>query len=85
MDTTTKIIGYGLGKYILIPLVMAIGAGLWAFLKQQKDDLPKKYDQYKKDKIKNEYRKELEKEALIAKLKKEVRDEMEESTKNNIS
>jgi len=81
MDTVTKIVSYGVGKYILIPIFIAICAGIWAFLKEQKEELPKKIEKYKQEKIKNDYRKELEREELIKKLKNEVREEMKNKNK----
>jgi len=74
--TVTKVVTYAVGKYILVPIFIAIVAGIWAFLKKQKEELPKKIEHYKQEKIKNDYRKELERNKLVESLKNEVREEM---------
>ena len=83
MDTITKIAGYGIAK-ILFSLIIAVGAGMWVFLKKQKNELPKKYEKFKEDKIKNDYRKQLEKEVLVERLKQEVRNEIEASSNKKV-
>jgi Tfp pilus assembly protein PilO len=77
---TGRAVSYGLAKYILFPLLSLIFAGLWAYLKKQKEELPPKYKKFNEERIKNNYRKQLEQEALRERLKKEVMDEFNKSS-----
>jgi len=75
MDEILHKFGYMGSKYLLLPLVLAGASALWIYLKNQKDKFFKNFETQRQERIKNNYRKELDEKELIERLKEEVHKE----------